>query len=187
MSRKVSVDLDLQGVARVVGVLNPSAAQDAATKAYVDATLGGWSYLTLASNFANSTVTPTDVTGMLFAMAINTKYEVEVFGVYQSAATTTGFGMSFSAPASATVYGYTWSVSTTSGGLVASHQTASPDAAAITGTTVAASANIFLMGKYVISTGGAAGNAQLRWRSEIATSAVTLQGGQFFLKYRIIP
>ncbi|PPD10294.1 MAG: hypothetical protein CTY36_00435 [Methylocystis sp.] len=41
MSRQVLTNLDFNGVAKVVGLLDPSAAQDAATKAYVDSVIEG--------------------------------------------------------------------------------------------------------------------------------------------------
>lgn len=41
MSRKVLVDMDFGGVARAIGLLDPSSAQDAATKAYVDSAVEG--------------------------------------------------------------------------------------------------------------------------------------------------
>ena len=54
-----------------------------------------WTYVPLASNFANSTTTLTNVTGMSFVGEANTVYEVEILGVFQTAVTTTGLGLAF--------------------------------------------------------------------------------------------
>lgn len=55
MSKAVRSDLDFGGVARATGLLDPAAAQDAATKAYVDAAIEGtaWKASVRVSSTAN--------------------------------------------------------------------------------------------------------------------------------------
>lgn len=58
MARPIRVDLDFGGVARATALLDPSAAQDAATKAYVDANIEGlsWKDSARVASTANVTV-----------------------------------------------------------------------------------------------------------------------------------
>lgn len=54
--------------------------------------------LTLASDSTVSTTTNADVSGMSFTALANTDYEIEVLGSFQTAATTTGIGISLNIP-----------------------------------------------------------------------------------------
>ena len=58
MARKVLVDLDFNGQARCISLLNPSAAQDAATKSYVDSLVEGlaWKDSCRVATQANITI-----------------------------------------------------------------------------------------------------------------------------------
>lgn len=146
----------------------------------------GWTYAALAAPFANSTVTPTAVTDVLFAAAANTKYEVEVFGVYQAAAATTGIGLSLSCPASTVPVGFAITpVSTTAPGSMM--QNTSPNPTAATASVPALNADTPIWGKWIVPVSATAGNVQLMMCSEIASSAVTLQGGRFWMKWRVLP
>jgi hypothetical protein len=143
----------------------------------------GWTYVSLVSNFANSTTSMTAVTGMSFTGTLNTNYEIEIFGAFQSAATTTGIAFGFDIP-SGSVHGFaTHPISATALG---SNENIADNAS--TGATTgvrAANTNVPCFGKFLVKL-GAGGTIQLVVRSEISASAVTLQGGLFYMKYRII-
>lgn len=57
MSRPFLVDADFSGVARVIGLLNPASAQDAATKSYVDSAVEGLAWKDSARVATTATVT----------------------------------------------------------------------------------------------------------------------------------
>jgi len=146
----------------------------------------GWSYVKLANDHANSAVTLADVTGMNFSAALNTNYEVEVFGNFTSAATTTGMALALTTPAGATVAGVTWHpVSATALGSAFSRASG-----AVTGATASVDAVapnfVPFTSKWVVKNANTAGIVQLQLRSEVAASAVTLLGGSVWLKYRTI-
>lgn len=137
---------------------------------------GGTNFVKLATDFANSKVTLSNVTGMSFTALPNTNYSVDLDGFFKSAATTTGIAVALSVPAGAGVSGFAWHpVSTTGMGSVEQVATA-----ATTGATTgvrAATTNVPLLGRWRVTTGATGGLVQLMWRSEIAASAVTLKAG----------
>jgi hypothetical protein len=131
---------------------------------------------------AFSTVTLATVTGVSVAVLANTRYEVEVFGAFTSAATTTGMAMALAIP-SGTVFGtVSHPVSATASGSCEQIATG-----ATTGATTgvrAAATNVPLYGCYFVTTGVIPGNITLMARSEIAASAITLTAG---LTMRVTP
>lgn len=174
--------------ASVAGLLSADAAFRAAVKgdpgiqgpAGPDST----TYLVLSGNVANSTTTPAAATGLLFAALANTRYHVEAFGAYQSAATTTGIAAALDIP-SGSVIGLN-QVATTAAALGGTEQIADNATTGASTGVRAANANTPLHAMWLVSIGATPGNVQMMFRSEVAGSAVTLQGGLFFLKWRAI-
>lgn len=180
-------DADGKRVEITAGATGPTgpAGADGATGPTGPTGSDGWTYHILAANFANSTVTPSDVTGMNFAVAANTKYEVEVFGVYQTAAATTGVGMSMSAPAGSSLAMYMLTpISATASGSTLQRTGSDPTGATASVDTL--NADVPLFAKGMVNVANTAGTVQLRWRSEVAASAATLIGSRVFLKHRVV-
>lgn len=154
----------------------------------ISATGGGsdpWTWTKLASNSVVSTTAYASVSGMSFSAAANTTYLVEVFGAFQTAATTTGIGLAFTVPAGSTIIGgiNVNSANTTVQRLM---QRASGAVIAVSTGVPTANTNIPIYGYWVIATGGTAGTVQLTQRSEIAASNTTLQAGITIMGYRSI-
>lgn len=144
-----------------------------------------WNYIPLVGNFVNSTTTEAAVTGVSFDGAANTTYEIEIFGAVQSAATTTGVGLGFDIPADASIVGLTTMAVNTTGG-TNTIETIADNTVLNAGSGIrAANTNSPVYGKYLVKL-VTAGTVQLVAKSEVAASAVTLMGGLFHLKYRII-
>jgi hypothetical protein len=140
-----------------------------------------WRYVTLASDNIVSTTALADVTGMSFEAVANATYEVEVFGAFQTAATTTGMKLAFSIP-SGTITGMAL-LSSTNTAPQHSIQRASDAAIAPTTGVPTLNADLPVFGKYLIAIGSTGGTVQLRQGSEVASSNTTLVAG-LRLKYR---
>ena len=149
---------------------------------------GAWTYAILASDFTNSTTTPTDVTGLAFTPDASKRYEIEgrffVFG----AATTTGAQIGVGWPTgivapSAAHLGSPSSVTALTLRNVSRGTTAAALATGSVSTTLEA------MGKLeaVLTTGGSpSGTFRITLDSEVAASLVTMVAGSF-IRYREIP
>jgi hypothetical protein len=135
----------------------------------------------LASNNVVSTTALADVAGMSFEAVANTVYEVEIFGAFQTAATTTGMKLAFSIP-SGTITGMAL-LSSTNTAPQHSIQRASDAAIAPTTGVPTLNADLPVFGKYLIAIGATGGTVQLRQGSEVAASNTTLVAG-LRLKYR---
>lgn len=134
-----------------------------------------WTWLKLAADVANSTVTPAAATGLSFATAANTTYLIEFIGVFQSAATTTGIALALDIP-SGSVAGMTVHQSNATTLTGTEQITDAVTTGATTGVRAAAT-NIPIRGNFIVSVGATAGPVQLLFRSEVAASAVTLKAG----------
>ncbi len=143
-----------------------------------------WTYVKLAADSVVSTTTHADVAGMSFAALPDTVYEIELFGVMQSAATTTGIGVAFKIP-SGTIDGMTV-VPNTSTSIQAAMQRADDAIAAPTTAVATVAVNWPIFGKYLVAVGSTGGAIQLRQRSEVAGSNTTLMAG-LRMKVRQIP
>ena len=143
-----------------------------------------WTWQKLASDVVNSTVTLAPVTGLSFVAAQNTSYLVRVFGVLQSAATTTGATLAVDIP-SGTVIGQTL-INASSSGLLATEQIADNSTTGVTTGVRAANTNIPVQAWFRIDVGATGGTVQLQFRSEIAASAVTMKSGLTTMGRRII-
>ncbi len=143
-----------------------------------------WSWLSLASNNTVSTTAYADVTGMSFTADANTKYLVQVFGAYQSAATTTGIGLTLNIPSGSIIGQMRVSTSATALG---GTEIIADDASTGASTGVrAANTNTPIEAWFVVSVGVTGGTIQLRQRSEIAGSNTVLQSGLTIMGYRTI-
>lgn len=138
----------------------------------------------LGANSASSSTTLANVTGMSFTAEASKIYEVDFLGIYQSAATTTGIGIALDIP-SGTVAGINiTSISTTAVG--GSFQRADAAILGASASVDALNSNVPLQAKWLVSVGVTGGTVQLMLRSEIASSAVTLQANLCILRARKI-
>ena len=143
-----------------------------------------WTWIKLAADVANNTITPAAATGLSFAAAANTMYLVELVGTFHSAAVTTGIALALDIPSGSVTGMIVHQSSTTTP--TSTEQIA--DAVTIGATTGvrAAAANIPIRANFIVSVGATAGQVQLLFRSEIAGSAVTLKAGLTAMGRRII-
>jgi len=123
----------------------------------------------------NSNTTPTDITGMLFTLTSGRRYYFKFMVTYQTAATTTGVGFVFTCPAM-TAANYKVEIRQAAAG---TDQMYTNSAAALTTVLVSASV-IAATTDYIASIEGfcqpsADGTLQLRCRSEVNGSQITIQ------------
>ena len=133
--------------------------------------------MSLAADTAFSTTALADVTGMSLTLAANTTYIIDLVGSFRSAATTTGIGLALNVGGTVTLIAgqANHPISATAQG--ACSQEANN---AVTGATTGVRAigvDVALEGRWFVRMGATGGTAQLRCRSEIASSAVTLGQG----------
>lgn len=146
----------------------------------------GWTYVKLSGDTASNSVTLADVTGMNFSASADTNYEVEVFGRFTSAATTTGMALALTVPTGGTVAGLTWHPSSATALSSALSRATGAVTGATTGVDAVSPNAVPFLSKFMVLNANTAGTVQLQLRSEIAASAVTLLGGSVWLKYRTI-
>ena len=139
--------------------------------------LGGgsdpWTFVALASDTPNSTITLANAPGLSFTALLDT-YIVEAYLPFQSAATTTGIAVALDVPVGSLVYGLGQNaVSATA--LGSSEQIADNATTGATAGVRAANTPTLHRASWLVF--ATAGTVQLRFRSEIAASAVTLKAG----------
>jgi hypothetical protein len=139
---------------------------------------GGSTVVKLSADQAFSATTIADVTNMpVIALAANTDYVIELIGSFQSAATTTGIGLCLNVGGTVTRISGSVNHPVSATALGSCSQEANN---AVTGATTgvrATGVSVSLQGRWHVRMGATGGNAQLRCRSEIAASAVTLHAG----------
>jgi hypothetical protein len=142
------------------------------------------SWIKLAVDVSNSTVTMANVSGMSFIALPNTTYIVDIVGTFQSAAVTTGIALALAIP-SGNVSGQAFHpVSVT-----ASNSNEQIASGATTGATTgvrAAATNVPITASYIVAIGTTGGAVQLQFRSEIAASAVTMKAGLTAMGRRVV-
>lgn len=143
-----------------------------------------WTWIKLAADVANNTVTSAAATGLSFAAAANTMYLVELIGAFQSAIATTGIAVALDIP-SGTVAGMAVHPSNATM-LTGTEQIADAVTTGATTGVRAGATNIPIRANFIVSVGATAGQVQLLFRSEIAGSAVTLKAGITAMGCRII-
>lgn len=143
-----------------------------------------WTYIKLASDFTNNNATLSDVTGFSFSADGDSTYEVDVFGAYQSTATTNGIGMAVTGPAGVDVIGmgFVMTSATASGGF---EQTGSTTSAS-TGVR-ATNTNSPLHFQALVKTSSTTGTVKVQMRSEVNAQTTTLKGGLVRMRYRKLP
>lgn len=143
---------------------------------------GGGGGPTLVRKTANQTINGNayqDITDLSFSISANTTYYFDFIIIFQSAATTTGFGFSINGPTSPTVIDYVVDYQTTANATGGTdvfsqrHDTAY-DAMAATASTVSASVNLRAR-VYGIIRPSAAGTLAARVRSELANNNLSVR------------
>ena len=143
-----------------------------------------WAWVKLASDVANSTTTMAAVTGLSFTADANTTYLVEVIGAFQSAATTTGIALALDIPSGSVIGTTLASISATTVG--ATEQVADNASTGATSAVRAVNTNTPVTGRFVVAVGGSGGTIQLMFRSEVASSAVTMKAALTVMGARVI-
>lgn len=164
---------------KILNVGTPTAATDAANKSYVDSVASSVVARVKSTSAATTTssTTPVDITGLAFSLTSGTMYHFRFQGNYQTAATTTGIAFTFTGPA--TTY-CSWFVSIQQAA-AGTAQYYNNSATALTTTLVSASV-VNANTNYVWRVEGlvqpsANGTLQLRTRSEVGGSSITVQAG----------
>jgi len=131
-----------------------------------------------AADQANSTTAFADVTmSAVMPMLASTSYSVECHLSYTTAATTTALQLALVGPASPTAMRYTVEMSTTA---TARHNASQNAYDVNTNPATGGGATALpAMLTGTVENGGTPGNLTLRFRSEVSTSAVTIQRGSF--------
>lgn len=127
----------------------------------------------LAADVSNSSTTLANVSGLLLALDANSTYQIEGRVVFQSAATTTGIRLTQTVPAGAVVVAQ-WSTPTSLTAATLANQRAA-DAGAASTAIDTANANTLATVSMVVNTAANAGSLQIRFASEVATSAVVVK------------
>lgn len=143
-----------------------------------------WTYVKLASDVANSTVTLADVTGLSFTVIANATYLVELTGTFQSAATTTGVAVALMIPSGSISGQALHPISTTVSNSV--EQNASAATSGATTGVRAAATNVPVWGRWIVAVGATGGVVKMQFRSEVAASAVTMKAALTALGWRTI-
>lgn len=137
----------------------------------------------LASDYTNSTVTLSTLTGFTFDAQASKNYEIEIFGEMQSAATTTGIGFALTVPTGAVVSGQWTHPANTTQTTTTGWQNASATVGAKTSGVPAATTSYPVWGKFRVGMSTTAGTCTLQAASEVAASGITVKAG-FVMKVR---
>lgn len=145
---------------------------------------GGDTYVSLGADVTNSNASFANVTGLSWAVSASTGYDIECHVSYTAAATTTGLGISWTGPSSPTLTtarmlsGLT---SQTVGGTTVQGN----DTGSTTTGSVAASPTLNHADFHGTWKNGAnAGTLQIRFKSEVAASAIVVKAGSW-CKYSV--
>jgi hypothetical protein len=145
----------------------------------------------LTSTQQSTTTALADVTQLVEALVANATYKIDCFVTFQSAATTTGLNLGFTSPTGC-VCSVEVVVPITSTAAASQLRTIFPNAAAtntgnVLGTGVTAiNSNHTARISGIITNGANAGNFQVRFATEVAASAVTLQTSSVMVLERLV-
>lgn len=139
----------------------------------------------------STSTTLTAITQLVVALDANATYEVEAFIIFQSAATTTGLALGFTSVAGSTnLLEITVPVTTTAAASqlrkVFPNATETTSGSVIGTGVTAINSNHTAHVRGLVRTGATAGNFQLTFASEVASSAVTLQIGSSLMVKRVL-
>ena len=159
----------------------------------INATGGGFTPTIdrLTSTQQSTSTALADVTQLVEALAANATYRVDCFVTFQSAATTTGLNLGFTSPTGC-VCSVEVVVPITSTAAASQLRTTFPNAAAtntgnVLGTGVSTiNTNQTARISGIITNGANAGNFQVRFATEVAASAVTLQTSSVMVLERLV-
>jgi len=169
------------------GAQGPAGSDGAQGPAGIQGPVGtdGWTWAKLASDSTVSTTAFASVSGLSFTADPNTTYLVEVFGAYQTAATTTGIGLALDVPAGAEIIGINVAaVSATA--LGGTEQLADATTTGATTGVRAANTNTPVWAKWVVRVNATGGTVQLMQRSEVAASNTVLKANLTAMGRRVI-
>lgn len=137
----------------------------------------------LAADVTNNTTTLANVTGLALALAANSTYQIDGQVMFQTAATTTGIRLTQTVPAGATVVAQ-WNTPTTLTATTLANQRAA-DAGAATTAIDTANANTLATASILVITGATAGNLQIRFASEVASSNAVVKAGSNLVAIKV--
>lgn len=141
---------------------------------------GGWTTIELASDFATSSTSPSDVTGWSFTPEANKTYEFEVKALVSASATTTGVRLGFVFPSGTTTGARTLTPSTIAADYVTNVVSTGGTSAALQ----SVSGNSFMdSAGLCVAYASPSGSVTVRLQSEVAASFVFIKKGSIF-RYR---
>ncbi|MFC7422067.1 hypothetical protein ACFQNF_19595 [Iodobacter arcticus] len=138
----------------------------------------------MSSDVSNNTVTLSNATGLMIALAANSHYALEAKVMFQTAALTTGIRLSQTVPAGATVAAQ-WNIPISLTASALSNQRAADTGTASTAVD-AINANTLATASILVITAATAGNIQIRFASEVAASNVVIKAGSHLVATRVI-
>ena len=137
----------------------------------------------LSADVTNNTTTLANVTGLALALAANSTYQIDGQVMFQTAATATGIRLSQTVPTGATVVAQ-WNTPTSLTASTLANQRAA-DAGAATTAIDTANANTLATASILVITGATAGNLQIRFASEVATSNAVVKAGSNLVAIKV--
>lgn len=155
-----------------------------------DLTLGGdpFTKAVLAGDVSTgANVTPVNVTGLVFSFEANATYVIELFGVMQSPAATTGYGLQFDVSVAVTTIAFRFDHQLANTGTLSGGSSIADDASVgVSSGVPSANVNVPLYGSGILRSGANAGTAQLRLRSE-TTAVATIKAGSVLRVHKVAP
>jgi hypothetical protein len=128
---------------------------------------------------------PVDVTNIVFTYVANAYYIMEIFGIYQAAANTTGFGLQWNVSTAVTTVTQTFYHQLANTGTLSGGSSIADDASVGVSSGFPTNAtNVPIHGAGILIPGNNTGTCQLRLRSEVAAAA-TLKAGTIVRVERI--
>ena len=150
-------------------------------------------HVRLTSDQSTTSASLADVAGMAFVLESESEYWIEVFGLFQTAATTTGFILGATAPTgTASMDLFLTAPSSVAGAPDCRFQNGTTSVSATTASNLAATTQLPFHALFHVTTGaesaspstGFVGSFQLRWATEVGGSNATLEAGTVMMLRR---